>query len=208
METLALIGSVMGVGFVSGINLYATVLTIGLCIRYQIVGIPTGMEDLEVLAQPYVLWTAGVMFVVEFFADKIPYVDSLWDTIHTLIRPVAGAVLGATMAGYGDPALAAVAFLIAGGVAFTSHATKATTRVVANHSPEPFSNWILSLVEDIVAIVGTVLALLFPIVVLVLVAIFLCSAIWILPKLLRALREQFRRVRHLFTQRNQNSTRT
>lgn len=207
METIALLGSVMGVGFVSGINLYATVLTIGLCVRYEILGIPAGMEDLEVLAHPYVLWTAGTMFAAEFFADKIPYVDSLWDAIHTFIRPVAGAVLGATMAGFGDPALAAVAFLLAGGVAFTSHASKATTRVVANQSPEPFSNWILSVVEDIVAIAGAILAFLFPVVAMALVLIFLCLALWLLPKIVRALREQFRRVRNFFAQRNEYSTR-
>lgn len=198
METIALIGSVMGIGFVSGINLYATVLIIGLCVRFQLFGVPEGMGDLEVLAHPYVLWTAAVLFTVEFVADKIPYVDSLWDALHTFIRPVAGAILGATMAGYGDPALAAVAFLLAGGVAFTSHATKATTRVAANHSPEPFSNWILSIIEDIVAVVGAVLAFLFPIVALIAVLAFVGIAIWLLPKIVRAVRAQFARVRRMF----------
>ncbi|MCC6797948.1 MAG: DUF4126 domain-containing protein [Candidatus Hydrogenedentes bacterium] len=202
METIALIGSVMGVGIVSGINLYATVLTIGLCLRFQLFGIPEGMGDLEVLAHPYVLWTAGILFFVEFFADKIPYVDSLWDAIHTFIRPIAGAILGATMAGFGDPALAAVAFLLAGGVAFTSHATKATTRVAANHSPEPFSNWILSIIEDIVAIVGAVLAFLFPMVALIAVLVFVCIAIWLLPKIVRAFRSQFARVRRIFNRKD------
>ena len=202
METIALIGSVMGVGFVSGINLYATVLTIGLCLRFQLFGIPEGMGDLEVLAHPYVLWTAGILFFVEFFADKIPYVDSLWDAIHTFIRPIAGAILGATMAGFGDPALAATAFLLAGGVAFTSHATKATTRVAANHSPEPFSNWILSIIEDIVAIVGAVLAFLFPMVALIAVLVFVGIAIWLLPKIVRAFRSQFARVRRIFNRRD------
>ena len=207
METIALIGSVMGIGFVSGINLYATVLTVGLCVRFQVFGIPEGMGDLEVLAHPYVLWTAGILFAVEFIADKIPYVDSLWDVLHTFIRPVAGAILGATMAGYGDPALAAIAFLLAGGVAFTSHATKATTRVAVNHSPEPFSNWILSIVEDIVAIVGAVLAFLFPMVALIAVLLFVLVALWLLPKIVRALREQFARVRRILFKRKDVITR-
>jgi hypothetical protein len=188
MDAVALLGSTMGLGFVSGLNLYAAVLTVGLGLRLGLLHPSPGIAHLEVLTNPYVLGVAGVLYLVEFFADKIPWVDSLWDTVHTVIRPLGAAALGATAIGSMDPATKSVAMLVAGGVAFSSHSTKAGTRIAANHSPEPFSNIILSLAEDGIAIAGTWLAVTHPYAMMVLVGIFLVLFAWLSPKILRSLR--------------------
>jgi hypothetical protein len=188
METLSLLGSTMGLGFVSGLNLYAAVLTVGLGIRFGLIHPFPGISNLEVLTNPYVLATAGVLYLIEFFADKIPWVDSLWDTIHTLIRPIGAAAMSATAIGSVDPATKTMVILLSGGVAFSGHSTKAGTRVAVNHSPEPFSNIVLSLFEDGVAVVGTWLAVAHPIVMLVIVVMFLAIFAWLSPKIFRLLR--------------------
>jgi hypothetical protein len=188
MDAVSLLGSTMGLGFVSGLNLYAAVLTVGLGLRLGLIHPYPAISHLEVLTNPYVLATAGVLYLVEFFADKIPWVDSVWDTFHTLIRPIGAAALGATAVGSIDPATKSVMMLVGGGVAFSSHSTKAGTRVAVNHSPEPFSNIFLSLVEDGFAIVGTWLAVTHPYVMFTLVAIFLVIFAWLSPKIFRLLR--------------------
>jgi hypothetical protein len=149
MSPLETLGWTLGTSFASGLNLYATVAAAGLLQHFGIVQLPS---SLQLLAQPIVWGVALGLFVVEFIADKIPVVDSAWDAVHTFIRPPAAALLA-----YG--AFADVpegwklgAALLAGGVAFTSHGAKATTRAAANTSPEPFSNWILSSVEDVLAV--------------------------------------------------------
>ncbi|MFL5382679.1 MAG: DUF4126 domain-containing protein [Longimicrobiaceae bacterium] len=197
MDAVSLLGSTMGLGFVSGINLYAAVLTAGLGLRLGLIHPSPAISHLEVLANPYVLTTAGVLYLVEFFADKIPWVDSLWDSVHTLIRPLGAAALGATAMGPMDPATRSMVMLLAGGVALSSHSTKAGTRLAANHSPEPFSNIALSLLEDGLAIVGTWLAVSHPWVMLVLVSVFLVLFAWISPKVFRALRVEITAVRAL-----------
>jgi len=197
MDAVSLLGSTMGLGFVSGINLYAAVLTAGLGLRLGLIHPSPAISHLEVLAKPYVLTTAGVLYLIEFFADKIPWVDSLWDSVHTLIRPLGAAALGATAMGPMDPATRSVVMLLAGGVALSSHSTKAGTRLAANHSPEPFSNIALSLVEDGFAIAGTWLAVSHPWVMLVLVSIFLLFFAWVSPKIFRALRVEMTAMRAL-----------
>ena len=148
------------------------------------------MAGLEVLASPYVLIAAGILFVVEFLADKIPWVDSVWDAVHTVIRPLGAAVVGATAIGVVNPETAIIAALCAG-VSLSGHSVKAGTRLLANHSPEPFSNIALSLVEDVLVVFGSWLALKYPSVMLTLVVIFLLAFAWFAPKVLRLVRVEF-----------------
>jgi hypothetical protein len=190
METVSLLGSAMGLGFVSGLNLYATVLTVGLGIRFHLIVLNPELAKLEILASPYILIAAGVIYLVEFFADKIPWIDSLWDAIHTLIRPLGAAALGATAIGSVDSQAAVVAVLC-GGVALSGHSAKAGTRLLANHSPEPFSNIGLSLGEDILVVVGTWLSMRHPMVMLTLVIIFLAVFVWFAPKAFRLMRVEY-----------------
>lgn len=188
MEALNLLGTTMGLGLVSGVNLYATVLTVGLGMRLGLITLSPEMSQLEILANPYVLITAGVIYAIEFLADKIPWVDSLWDAIHTLVRPLGAAAIGAGVVGTVEPATAAVAGLFCGGVALSGHSTKAGTRILINHSPEPFSNIVLSIVEDVFAIFGAWLAVAHPLVMLVIGLTFLALFIWFAPKVFRLIR--------------------
>ena len=190
METLNLLGSTMGLGLAAGWNLYATVLTVGLGIRFGLITLNAEMAGLEVLASPYVLIAAGVLFLVEFFADKIPWVDSIWDAVHTVIRPLGAAVVGATAIGAVNPETAIIAALCAG-VSLSGHSVKAGTRLLANHSPEPFSNIALSLVEDVLVVFGSWLALKYPAVMLTVVVVFLLAFAWFAPKVFRLLRVEF-----------------
>ena len=190
MEILNLLGSTMGLGLASGLNLYATVLTVGLGIRLGVITLSADMAGLEVLASPYVLIAAGILFLVEFLADKIPWVDSIWDAVHTVIRPLGAAVVGATAIGAVNTETAIIAALCAG-VSLSGHSVKAGTRLLANHSPEPFSNIALSLVEDVLVVFGSWLALKYPSVMLTLVVIFLLAFAWFAPKVLRLVRVEF-----------------
>jgi hypothetical protein len=198
MEIIALLGAVMGVGFISGINLYATILALGLAIRFDFFTPPEYLQELEVLAHPYVLVPAGIAFIAEFFADKVPWVDSVWDSFHTLIRPIGAIVIIAASATDLHPAAEVGLILLCGGVAFLSHSTKAGTRLVANHSPEPFTNSALSLAEDAVAITGAWLIFSHPVILFCIVLIFVLAALWILPKLYRLVRRQIGRVCGVF----------
>lgn len=180
----------MGLGLAAGWNLYATVLTVGLGIRFGLITLTAEMAGLEVLASPYVLIAAGVLFLVEFFADKIPWVDSIWDAVHTVIRPLGAAVVGATAIGAVNPETAIIAALCAG-VSLSGHSVKAGTRLLANHSPEPFSNIVLSLIEDVLVVFSSWLALKYPAVMLTVVVIFLVAFAWFAPKVFRLLRVEF-----------------
>jgi hypothetical protein len=188
VDIFSLLGSTMGLGFVSGVNLYAAVLTLGLGMRFGLIHPYPGISHLEALTNPYILAAAGVLYLVEFVADKIPWVDSVWDTFHSLIRPIGAAAMAATAIGSLDPATKTMVILASGGTAFSSHSTKAGTRVAVNHSPEPFSNIILSLFEDGIAVVGTWVAATHPIVMLVIVVMFLALFAWLSPKIFRLIR--------------------
>ncbi len=191
MNALSLLGSVMGLAFVSGLNLYATVLTVGLGIRMELLALPPNLADLEILAHPAVITAAAVAYCLEFFADKIPWVDTLWDACHSLIRPLGAAILGASALGTVDPAIQLAVFLLCGGVALTSHATKAGLRLVVNQSPEPFSNTGVSLTEDAMVVAGTWLAVKHPVVMLGWTVLFITLAALLLPPLIRLLRVEF-----------------
>jgi uncharacterized membrane protein len=192
VNTLGTLGIAMGSAWLSGINLYAAVLTMGLLQHFKLAHLP---GDLDGLAQWWVIILAGVLYLVEFVADKVPAVDSAWDAIHTFIRIPAGAILAASAFAHFDPSVRLAALLIGGGVALSSHGMKAATRVAVNTSPEPFSNIVVSLSEDFVAFASTLLMVFHPVVILVLVAIFVLIAIWLVPKIVRALRRLFQRKR-------------
>lgn len=204
MEAITLIGTIFGLGFVSGLNLYATVLTVGLFVRLNLVTLPESMQDLAILGHPTVMLVAGVLFLIEFVADKIPWVDSSWDSIHTLIRPVGAAVMGGYALTGADPATETALALACGGVALTSHTTKASARVVANASPEPFSNAFLSVFEDVIVVVGVGLTFLLPLIMLALVILFIIVFIWISPRLYRVIKGAAGKVRGVLRSRNRD----
>jgi hypothetical protein len=190
METIQLLGTAMGLGAVAGINLYATVFAVGFGVATGLIHLSPHLQGLAVLGHPLVLFVAGTLYVAEFFADKIPWVDSAWDALHTFIRPLGAACLGAAALGSVDPSLEVAAFLLAGGVALSTHTTKAGVRLVANGSPEPFSNIFLSLSEDVVAVAGVWLALTHPVLAGVLAASFAGAFVFVAPRLFRLLRAQ------------------
>src|SRR4029079_7760779 len=150
----------MGASWVSGINLYATVATLGLLSRFAHLRLP---GELDVLTSWWVIGGAVVLYLIEFVADKIPIVDSTWDVIHTFIRVPAGAVLAAGAFGDFDRSIPVIALLLGGGLALTSHGTKAATRIALNASPEPVSNSVASVIEDIIAVVTTVISVFMPV---------------------------------------------
>ena len=186
-EWLSTLGVAMGSAWLSGINLYATAATLGLLERYNLVHLP---GELGVLGNWWVIGVAAGMFVVEFIADKIPAVDSVWDVIHTFIRVPAGAIMAAAAFSHADPAVRIIAFLVGGGVALSSHGTKAAVRATANLSPEPFSNIALSLAEDAIAFGSSFLLAWFPVVMLGIVALFLVAFFWLTPRILRGIKRR------------------
>ena len=161
MEVIAALGRTMGFSFAAGINLYATVAILGLASRYNWVSLPSQFRAFD---NDLVIGAAILLYVVEFVADKIPWFDSIWDAVHTAIRPVGGAVIAVTTLGEASPATQALVGLLGGTLAAGSHLSKAGTRAAANTSPEPFSNWFLSLGEDAFVVGLGVLALKYPIV--------------------------------------------
>lgn len=185
----------MGAAWASGINLYAAIFMLGAMGATGNMVLPPG---LEVLANPLVITAAGIMYAVEFVADKIPGVDTGWDSIHTFIRIPAGALLAAGAVGPINEPMAIAAGLLGGGLAAGSHATKAGSRVLINASPEPFSNWFASVGEDVVVVAGLWAALQHPTVFLVLLVCFILFMIWFLPKIWRGIKKVFRSLARLF----------
>jgi uncharacterized membrane protein len=163
MEMLATLGRTMGFSLAAGVNLYATVAILGLASRYGWVDLP---DQFKAFDNPWLIGVAGVLYLVEFIADKVPWVDSIWDSVHTLIRPVGGALIAVASMGDHSPVITGLIALLGGTVAAGSHATKAGTRVAANTSPEPFSNWLLSLGGDAFVIGLSFIALQYPLVAL------------------------------------------
>jgi hypothetical protein len=188
METLAFFGRTLGFSFAAGINLYATVALIGLASRFGWVSLPA---EYAMFDNPWVIGAAGVLYVVEFFADKIPWVDTLWDSVHTFIRPIGGALVAVAGLGDASPGTQGMIALLGGVVAASSHATKAGTRVMANTSPEPVSNWILSLAEDGLVVGLGLLAIQFPIVALVVTIAMLLVMLALAATIVRAFRRRF-----------------
>ena len=181
LDLLPTLGRTLGFSFAAGINLYATVAILGLASRYGWVQLP---EQFRAFDNDIVIGVALTLYVVEFVADKIPWVDSLWDAVHTVIRPVGGALIAVTTLGDASPTMEALVALLGGTLAAGSHFTKAGTRAVANTSPEPFSNWILSITEDLFVVGIGFLALKYPtlaaLVVTVAVVLMIVFATWII----------------------------
>lgn len=187
MDPLQTLAIALGGGVAAGLRLYATVLGLGVAIRLGWLHLPASMQGLEILAHPAVLAIAGIAYVAEFISDKIPWFDTFWDAVHTFIRPVGAAMLGAAAFATLDPAARTSLALLTGGAALSAHASKAAVRFAVNHSPEPFSNWLLSLAGDFT--VPTLLWLTFthPLLVLVLVILFLIVFAWLSVKIFRLL---------------------
>lgn len=188
METLAFLGRTLGFSFAAGINLYATVALIGLAGRFGWVALPA---DYAIFNNEWVIGTAIVLYIVEFFADKVPWIDTLWDSVHTFIRPVGGALVAVAGLGDASPATQGLIALLGGVVAAGSHATKAGTRVVANTSPEPVSNWLLSLFEDGLVVGLGLLALQFPLAALAVTVLLILAIMVLFATIVRAFRRRF-----------------
>jgi hypothetical protein len=189
MSPELLFSQIVPLAFAAGLNVYATIAVIGLSGRFDLVSLP---ESLHVFENPWVIGAALAMFAIEFVADKIPWFDSVWDAVHTVIRPIGGAFIGVTaLGGHASPAATTIAALVGGSTALTTHLTKAGTRAAANTSPEPFSNWLLSLGEDMMAVSISYAALTHPwialsVAVSLLLVIFACASL-----IIRSVRRRF-----------------
>lgn len=194
-EIAAIIALTMGVAWASGINLYAAILVLGILGNTGNIVLP---PDLQILMDPLVLGAAGVMYAIEFFADKVPGVDNGWDALHTFIRIPAGALMAAGAVGEMNPAVSLAAAILGGGIAAGAHAVKSGTRVIINTSPEPFSNIVASLAEDIAVIFGLWTALQHPWFFIVLIVVFMLFLVWVLPKIWKAIKIVFSRIARFF----------
>jgi Domain of unknown function (DUF4126) len=188
MGIIEILGLATSVSLLSGWRMYLTVFATGLAMHSGYVDLPENLKMLDALANPWVIGIAGTGAVAEFFADKVAWLDSIWDGLNTLIRPLGGALLALAVVDAGDPVWQVIVFLLGGGAALASHATKATTRAAVNTSPEPVSNVILSTAEDVVT--GGLLALAFtnPIIAAAVAVVLLGLVIWGLFKAKRALK--------------------
>ena len=187
-ELARTISLALGASWASGINLYAAILVMGLLGITGNIALP---ENLQILMNPMVIGAAGVMYAIEFLADKIPAVDTSWDTVHTFVRIPAGAMLAAGAVGDVSPAVAVTAGILGGGLAAGTHAAKSGSRVLINTSPEPFTNWTASVVEDIAVIGGIWTALHYPWIFITFLIVFVILLIWLLPKIWRGVKKVF-----------------
>ncbi|MCK9396595.1 MAG: DUF4126 domain-containing protein [Methylobacter sp.] len=189
----------MGLAWASGINLYATLFTLGYLANTGNIDLP---PDLQIVANPMVMIASGIMYFIEFFADKMPGVDTGWDAIHTFIRIPAGAMLAAGAVGDLNPAVELTAAILGGSLAAGSHATKAGSRVLINTSPEPFSNWIASVSEDVAVIAGVWACINHPVLFLIALAGFILLMIWLLPRIWGGVKKVFGFIINLFGKEN------
>ena len=194
MDILVTLGRTLGFSMAAGVNLYATVGILGLASRYGWVALP---EQFKVFDHDVVIYSAMALFVIEFIADKVPWVDTLWDGVHTAIRPLGGALIAVSTLGDESPALQGIVALLGGGLAAASHFTKAGTRVTVNASPEPFSNWALSLGEDLFVFALAALALKFPLLALAVVVVAFVMCVATMTFIVRSLRRRFARRREV-----------
>lgn len=201
METIQTLSVLLGSSFLSGFNAYATVGFLGLFGRIGWLQLP---GSLEVLEHPAVIAIALFLYLVEFIADKVPAFDTVWDSIQTFIRIPAGAILAYAAVGDVSPELKLAAVLVGGGLAFSAHATKSSIRALANLSPEPFSNWFLSLGQDFVLLLCIWFMFHFPFLMLAIVGAFLIFFIWFIPKIFRTFGKIFQKFFSLFRANPQN----
>jgi hypothetical protein len=184
METLALLGTALGLALLSGINLYLTVMLTGLAVRFDLLDLADRYQGLAVFGNGWIIGLAAVLYAIEFVADKVPWIDSLWDTVHTVIRPVGGAVLALAALGHMDPTLTVAAALLFGGVSLSTHSAKATVRGALNLSPEPVSNSVASLAEDGLVLAGFGLSAWLPAIAFFVFLALVIAALFITRKLL------------------------
>ena len=185
MDTLVFLGRTLGFSVAAGVNLYATVALIGLASRFGWVALP---PEYAIFDSDWVIGAALLLYAVEFIADKVPWVDTLWDTIHTFIRPIGGALVAVAGLGEASPATQGMIALLGGVVAAGSHVTKAGTRVAANTSPEPLSNWLLSLFEDAVVVALAALAVKYPLAALAITVLLIIAIVAVFATIIRALK--------------------
>ncbi|BDC51594.1 hypothetical protein F183_A39090 [Bryobacterales bacterium F-183] len=188
MDILQQLGTALGLGFLSGIRLYLTTLLIGAAIRLEWLQLSDSYSGLNILADWRVLAFSGVACLIEFIADKVPWVDSAWDSAHTFIRPVGAALLASGAFAHTEPAIKAMLMILCGGIALTGHSAKSATRLAVNQSPEPFSNWALSLAGDALVPVATWFTFQYPIAMLTIVSVFAIIVWWGSPKIFRLMR--------------------
>ena len=188
MERLDLLAVALGLAALAGINLYLTVFATGLAIHFHWITLAPQYQSLEVLGNPWIITIAGILYFLEFFADKIPWVDSMWDAVHTVIRPIGGALLAIQVLGHPSPAFTIIVALLAGGTSLVAHTAKAATRLASNSSPEPFSNIGLSLGEDAAVLGGLALVHFNPVLALVIFLTCIATFFYFAPRILRAMK--------------------
>src|SRR5437899_3811635 len=188
MEKLYLLAVALGLAALAGINLYLTVFVTGLAIHFHWITLTPQYQSLEVLGNPWIITVAGVLYFLEFFADKIPWVDSIWDAVHTIIRPIGGGLLAIQVLGHPSPAFTVIVALLAGGTSLIAHTAKATTRLATITSPEPFSNIALSLGEDAAVLGGLALVHFNPLLALLVLLLGIAAFFYFAPMILRAMK--------------------
>ena len=188
MARLDLLSVGLGLAALAGVNLYLTVFATGLAIHFHWITLAPQYQSLEILGHPLVITISGILYLLEFFADKIPWLDSAWDAVHTVIRPIGGALLAIQVLGHPSPAFTIIVALLAGGTSLVAHTAKAATRLASNTSPEPFSNIGLSLGEDAVVLAGLALVHFNPVLALIIFVIGIAAFFYFAPKILRAMK--------------------
>jgi hypothetical protein len=190
VERLDLLAVALGLATLAGVNLYLTVFATGLAIHFHWINLAPQYQSLEVLGNPWIIGIAGALYFLEFFADKIPWVDSIWDAVHTVIRPIGGALLAIQVLGHPSPALTIIVALLAGGTSLLTHTAKAATRLASNTSPEPVSNIGLSLGEDAAVLGGLTLVNLSPMLALIIFLIAIVAFFYFARKILRSIKNK------------------
>lgn len=188
MDKLHLLAVALGLAALAGINLYLTVFATGLAIHFHWITLAPAYQSLEVLGHPMIITIAGILYFLEFLADKIPWIDSAWDAVHTVIRPIGGALLAIQVFGHPSPTFTVMVALLAGGTSLVTHTAKSATRLASNTSPEPFSNIALSLGEDVAVFGGLALIYHNPLLALSIFAIAIAAFLYFVPKVLRAMK--------------------
>ena len=188
MAKFDLLSVALGLAALAGINLYLTVFATGLAIHFHWITLSPQYQSLEILGNPVIITIAGILYVLEFFADKIPWIDSAWDAVHTVIRPIGGALLAIQVLGQPSPAFNIMVALVAGGTSLVTHTAKSATRLTSNASPEPFSNIALSFAEDVAVVGGLALIYHHPVIALSIFAMAIGAFLYFAPKVLRAMK--------------------
>ena len=188
MDKLHLLAVALGLASLAGVNLYLTVFVTGLAINQHWITLSSTYQSLDILSHPAVITIAGILYVLEFFADKIPWVDSAWDAVHTIIRPIGGALLAIQTLGDQSPTLTVIAALLGGGTSLVTHTAKSATRLTANTSPEPFSNIALSFAEDVAVVGGLALIYSHPFIALGVFAVAIAALVYFAPRIFRAMK--------------------